>query len=136
MVTELSMHACYLGGGTTDWERGWRSLQGLGNVYIYRWLTMLCQFQVYSKVFQLYIYPYLFFFKFFSHFPILLKTERSSLCYTVDSYWLSILKTVVYIHVNPNLSLPTLPPAPPWVTINSFSVYFYFVIKFICVIFF
>ena len=25
MVTELSMHACHLGGGTTDWERGWRS---------------------------------------------------------------------------------------------------------------
>ena len=33
----------------------------------YSWFTMLCQFQVYSKVIQLYIYIYLFFFRFFSH---------------------------------------------------------------------
>ena len=71
-------------------------------------------------------------------FPLrlLLKTEQSSLCYTADSYWLSILNTVVCIHVSPNLSLPTLPPTPPRVTINSVSVYFYFVTKFICIIFF
>ena len=32
------------------------------------WLTMLCLLQMYSKVVQLYIYMYLFFFKYFSHF--------------------------------------------------------------------
>ena len=31
----------------------------------YSWLTMLYQFQIYTKVIQL--YKYLFFFKFFSH---------------------------------------------------------------------
>ena len=33
----------------------------------YSWLTLWCEFQAYSKVIQLYLYVYLFFFKFFSH---------------------------------------------------------------------
>ena len=33
----------------------------------YSWWTLWCAFQMYSKVIQLYIYVYLFFFKFFSH---------------------------------------------------------------------
>ena len=43
---------------------------------------MLCWFQVYSKVIQLYIYiyMYLFFFKFFSHLGCLLQNIEQSPC--------------------------------------------------------
>ena len=63
------------------------------------------QFQVYSKVIQLYIYMYLLFFKFFSHlgyYKIL-----SSLCQTVGPCWLYILNTAVCTGQSqtPNLSL-------------------------------
>ena len=55
-------------------------------------LTMLCQFQVYSKVIQLYIYMYL-----FCLFPfrLLYTIQQSSLYYTIGPYWLSILNTAV-----------------------------------------
>ena len=70
----------------------------------YSWLTMLCQFHVYSKVIQLYIYMYPFFFRFFSHighcveywveFPVLYSGSLlviylmySSVCTLIPSSW-------------------------------------------------
>ena len=52
-------------------------------------------FQVYNKVIQLYIYMYLFFFRFSSHLGLLHNVEQSSLCYTVGPCWLSILNIAV-----------------------------------------
>ena len=49
---------------------------------------MLCQFQVYSKVIKLYIYP--FFFNFLSHLGCLHNVE----CYTAVPYCLSVLSRV------------------------------------------
>ena len=56
---------------------------------------MLCYFQIYSKMIQLYIYS--FFFRFFSHigYPRIL----SSLCYTVHPCWSSVLYIVVVVVV-------------------------------------
>ena len=58
---------------------------------------MLCQFQVYSKVNQLYIYIYPLFFRFFSH-----RGHQSSMCYTVCPQQLSILYILgpLHFHVN------------------------------------
>ena len=62
----------------------------------YSSLTMLCRFQVYGQVIQLYIYMHLFFIKFFSHLKITISQllhgiEQSSLCYTIGPCWFSIL---------------------------------------------
>ena len=54
---------------------------------------MLCQFQVYSKVTQLYIYTLLFQIPF--PFRLLQNIEQSSLCYIVGPCWLSVFKIVV-----------------------------------------
>ena len=67
---------------------------------------MLCQFQVYSRVIQLYIYMYIFFFQILFPYRLLQNIEYSSLCYTVGPCWLSILYIVVCICSSqaPNLS--------------------------------
>ena len=61
------------------------------------------------------------------------STEQSSLCHTVDSNQLSILYTVVYIYVNPNLPVhPT--PFLPWYPYDCtlfLCVYFCFANKII-----
>ena len=56
-------------------------------------------FQMYSKVIQLYfIYIYMYsFFQIIFSYRLLKNTEDSSLCYTVDPCWLSILYIVIYI---------------------------------------
>ena len=67
---------------------------------------MSCYFQVYSNVIRLYtcilqiLFPY----------RLLQNVEYSSLCYTLGSYWLSILYVIVYIcpSQTPNLSLPSM----------------------------
>ena len=48
----------------------------------YSYFTMLCQFQVYSKVIQLYIYIYIIF-QILFHYRLLQDIKYSSLCYTV-----------------------------------------------------
>ena len=73
---------------------------------------MLCQFQVYSKVNQLYIYIYPLFFSFFqSLFPYspLRSIEQSSLCYPVGLYQLSVLYLVVGTDQSHSPSLPSPP---------------------------
>ena len=45
----------------------------------YSWLIMLCSFQVYSKMIQLYVYMYLFFLNFFSHFSSVQSLNRVQL---------------------------------------------------------
>ena len=53
---------------------------------------MLCQLLVYSKVIQLYIHMYLFFFKFFSYLGYYrILSSISCAIYTVGPCWLSIL---------------------------------------------
>ena len=57
-------------------------------------IKMLCSFQEYSKVIQLYVcilfqIPFL--------LRLLQNIEQTSLCYAVGPCWLSILNTVVYI---------------------------------------
>ena len=58
----------------------------------YSWFTMLCCFQVYSKVIKLYLYI---FFQTFFPYKLLQNVEYSSLCYTIGPCWLSILYIVV-----------------------------------------
>ena len=97
---------------------------------------MLCQFLLYSKVNQLYVYIYSLFFRFPSH----LSHHRalSSLCYTAGSHQLSVLfcfltslleyncftmvcqfllynkVNQLYIHIYPHIpSLLRLPPSLP-----------------------
>ena len=62
---------------------------------------------MYSRVIQLYIYMYLFFIKFSSHLGYE-SIEQSSLCYTIDPYWFSILNIAVCTCQSQtlNLSLP------------------------------
>ena len=62
---------------------------------------------MYSKVSQLHISMDPLFFRFFSHMGHYGSIEYSSLCYTLSSYWLSILYVVVCIceSQSPNLSL-------------------------------
>ena len=63
----------------------------------YSCFTLLCQFLLYSKVNQpyIYIYPLIFWISFPFRSPQ--STEQSSLCYTVGSHQLSILYIVVCI---------------------------------------
>ena len=88
----------------------------------YNCFTMVCQFLLYNKVNQLYIYIY-------PHISSLLhlprpslshpsrwsqSTKLISLCYAAASHWLSILHLVVYICPCRSLtsSQLTLPPPP------------------------
>ena len=59
---------------------------------------MLCQFQIYSKVYQLYIYICPLFQILFPYMP-LQSIEQSSLCYPVGPYQLSLffLKKVIFL---------------------------------------
>ena len=57
---------------------------------------MLCLFQVYNKVIQLYIYRCLFFSQTIFPFRLLQNIEQRFLCYRVGRCWLSILNTAVY----------------------------------------
>ena len=54
------------------------------------WSKQCCQFQVYHKMIQLFIYLYLFFFKVFSHLGYYRILKQSSLYYTVGPCWLSV----------------------------------------------
>lgn len=89
------------GGIQTQHRRVIKSLE-------YSCFTMLCQFLLYSKVNQPYIY--LLFFFFFNFFPIWSpqSIEQSSLCYTVGSHQVSVLCIVSIVYVpqsqSPNLS--------------------------------
>ena len=75
---------------------------------------------MYSKGIQLFIYRYLFFFKYFSPYKLLQNIEQSSLCYTVGRGWLSVLKnSSVYISIPNSYRVP--PCSSPLVNINSFS---------------
>ena len=72
------------------------------NVYLtleYSWFTMLCYFQVYTKVIQLYIYTYPFYFRFFSHIGYYRILSRSSLCYTVGPCWLFCIYIYIFLAV-------------------------------------
>ena len=68
----------------------------------YSWFTVLCQFQVDSRVIQFYIYIY----PFSDSFPFMLlqSIEQSSLCYLVGPCWLYILYVLCLV----TQSCPTL----------------------------
>ena len=63
------------------------------------WLTMLGEFQMYSKVIQLYIYisthTCIYSFSNSFSFRLLHNIEQRSLCYTAGPCWLFILNTAV-----------------------------------------
>ena len=84
----------------------------------YNCFTMLCQFLLYNKVNQLFVYIY-------PHIPSLLRlppshpsrwsqsTKLISLCYAAASHQLSVLRLVVYICPCQSLTLSQLTlPAP------------------------
>ena len=83
----------------------------------YSWSTVMCQFQVYSKVIQLHTHTHThththIHFQILFHHRLLQETEYGSLCYTGDSCWLSILYYIVVcicLPYTPNLSLPPPP---------------------------
>ena len=79
---------------------------------------MLCSFQVYNKVIQLYIHMY-FFFQIFFPCRLLQNIEYTSLYYTVGPFWLSILDTVVCVYVNPK---HLIYPPSSLITISLFSM--------------
>ena len=79
--------ACMHGGGATDWERGWRSLQGLGNVYIYtHMIDNAVSVSGIQQSFSITHIPVPILSQILFPFRLVLKTEQSSLCYTVGSY--------------------------------------------------
>ena len=75
---------------------------------------MLCQFQVYNKVNQLYIYIYPLFFRFFSHIGhyTVLSRVPCAIHQVLVSY-LSYIQQCVYF--NPNLPIYPSPSLPPGV---------------------
>ena len=64
------------------------------HTHSHRWLTLLCSFQVYSKVMVIH-WPVSILFQILFMFRLLYNTEQSSMCYTVDPCWLSILNIAV-----------------------------------------
>ena len=81
---------------------------------------MLFQFQVYSKVIQLFINTYLFVFK----FKLLHTTEQSSLCYTEGPRSLLVIHLKygsVFMSTPNSLTIPVRPHPSPMVTVSSFS---------------
>ena len=93
------------------------------------WFTILCYFQVYSKVIQLHIYSI--FSRFFSHIGYyrILSIGSCSVIYFL--YWL-------YVYVHLKLLMYPCPQSSPLLTINLFQILrvcFCFVNKSICVIF-
>ena len=81
---------------------------------------MLCQFLLYSKVNQLYIYSL--FSKILFRYMPLQSTKQSFLCY-IGPYQLSILHIAVCLCQSQslNLSLPS-PSFPPWASIRKWHV--------------
>jgi len=82
----------------------------------YSWFTMLCQFLLYSKVMQLYIYIYILFHILF-HYGLPQDIEESSLVCAIGPCCLSILYVIVCI-----CSLPVLPSPIPLLLGNHMSV--------------
>ena len=96
--------------------------------------TALCQFLLYSKANQLYVYIYPLFFGFPSHLGHH-RALSSSLCYTVGSHQLSILYivSIVYICQSPS---PNSSPSPyPYVCSLCLCLCFCFANKIIYTIF-
>ena len=107
--------------GQSFWKTAWHFLFFFKNFY---WsivdLQRLCQFLLYSKVNQLYIYIYPLFFRFFSHIghQTVLSRVPCAMQQVLISYLFYIQQCV---YVNPNLPIyPSLPP--PLVTISLFSI--------------
>ena len=94
---------------------------------------MLCQFQLYSKVNQLYIHIHTLFrghirtlFQILFPCRSLQSIEQSSLCYTVGSYQLSILYIMVCIYTAfffGNLPVNSWPPHTPSFISSSQGLY-------------
>ena len=66
---------------------------------------MLCQFQVYRRVIQLYIYMDLFFLKFFSHLGYYRVLSRFPCAIQVGPYWLLVLNIIVCKNQSQSLNL-------------------------------
>ena len=73
---------------------------------------MLCQSLLCSKVTQLFIHIYTFFFYILFHYGLSQDIQYSSLCYTLRPCCLSILNIMVCIY-QPQTPNPSLPHTPP-----------------------
>ena len=91
---------------------------------------MLCQFFLYSKVNQLYVYIYPLFFRFSSH----LHHHRTCVIQQVLISYLFYAQYQQCVYVNP--SLPIHPTLPPWYLFVFYvCLYICFASKIVCVIF-
>ena len=101
----------------------------------YSWFTVFCQFLLYSKVTQLYIYIYSFSHITFYHVPSQM-TRHSSLCCTEDLIAYP-LQMQYFASINPKLPVyPT--PSPSSLTITSLfskSMSSFSVERFICAVY-
>ena len=80
-------------------------------------LIMLCLFQVYRRVIQLYIYMDLFFLQFFSHLGYYWVLSRFPCAIQVGPYWLLIL------NIRSDQSLSRVPLfATPWIAARQASL--------------
>ena len=91
----------------------------------YGWFTILCQFLLYNKVNQQYIYVYPLFFRFLSHLghhrPL---SVVSSLCYTEGSHYLFYTQRQQCIYINPSLLIHSNPLFSLLVFICTFFFFF------------
>ena len=81
----------------------------------YSWFTMLCQFQLYSKVNQLYVYIYPLFFRFFSHighYRVLSRVPCAILLYSRSLLFVCFIYRSVYMSIPISQLIP--PPLTPW----------------------
>ena len=116
---------------------GWWTFIYLFACFYYSWFTALCQFLLYSKVTQSYIFRHSFSHIIFHHVQSW-EIGYSSLCYMAGPHCLSAPSTIVCIYQtqtpHPSHFLPLSPWQPqvcslcPWVC-------FCFVDRFICAIF-
>ena len=98
---------------------------------------MVCQFLLYSKVNQLYVYIYPLFVGFPSHLGQHRALNRVP-CAIKQGLTSYLFYTQQCIHVNPNLPIHPTPPYPPWcpyVCSLHLCPYFCFANRFICTIF-
>ena len=65
------------------------------------WFTVLCSFQVYSKVIQLYVHMYLFFFKLFSHLGYYRILSRAP-C-PIQEVLVGYLFSILCVYINPKI---------------------------------
>ena len=114
-----------------------RILSSFKKKFYYGWFPVFCQFLLYSRVTQLYIYIHSFSHIMFCH-VLSQAIAYSSLCCTAGPHCLAILNVIVCIYEpqtpHPSHSL-SLPPWQPQVCSPCLWAYLWSIDRFICAIF-